>query len=107
MKCYILQLTTIRKLTTLHLLYHTNNIFAIFLPVFTQYQLKFLVILAKRLAEDHDIPHSSRYLRNISQFFAYFSQSLPQPGSTLWTYCISYKMATGYLPRSKAAGAWR
>jgi hypothetical protein len=151
MKCSILQLTTPRKLKTFHFLYHTTNVFAIFLPLFTQYhlkfliilakrfadehdipyssryfrnngptnvfaiflplftqhQLKFLVILAKRFADEHDIPYSSRYFRNIGPFFAYFSLSLPQPGSTIWTYCVSYTTVTGYLPRGKAAGPWR
>ena len=65
MKCYMLQLTTPHNLTTFHFSYHTTNVFAIFLPVFTQYQLKFLVLLAKRFADDHNIPYSSRYLRNI------------------------------------------
>ena len=79
MNCYILRLTSPRNLTTFHFLYHTTNVFAIFLPVFTQYQPKFLVILAERFADDHDIPYSSRYLGNIGPFFAYFSLSLPQP----------------------------
>jgi len=107
MKRYILQLTTPRNLTTFHFLYYTTNVFAIFLPVFIQHQLKFLAILAKRFADDHDIPYSSSYLGNIGPFFAYFSLSLPQPGSTLWTYCDSYTMATGYVPRGKGAAAWR
>ena len=65
MKCYVLLLTTPRNLTTFHFSYHTTNVFAIFLPVFTQYQLKFLVILTKRFANYHSIPYSSRHLRNI------------------------------------------
>jgi len=39
--------------------------------------------------------YSFRYLRHIGPLFAYFSLSLPQAGSSLWTYCFSYTMATG------------
>jgi hypothetical protein len=47
MKCYILQLTTPPTLKTFQFFYDTTNLSAIFLPVFTQYKLKFLAILAE------------------------------------------------------------
>jgi hypothetical protein len=89
------------SLKNISFFYHTTNVTGIFLQVFTKYQLEFL-ILAKRFADDYDIPFSSRYLRNIGPFFSYLSLLLPQFDSTLWAYCASCKMATGYFPRGQS-----